>query len=94
MSDADRPEDRDALSYPERDAMVATLLGITPERLRTIRRVHRKRAGSAKPGGRGGPEARWQRIDQLSDDALFATFRRREMRSRAVALRGQLVSSR
>lgn len=87
MSDADRPEDQDGLSCPERDAMVATLLGITPDRLRTIRRVHRKRAGSAKPG-RSGPPAQWQRIDQLSDDALFATFRRREVRARAVALAG------
>jgi hypothetical protein len=88
MSDADRPEDRDGLSCPERDAMVATLLGITPERLRTIRRVHRKRAGSAKPTGRTDLQAQWQRIDQLSDDALFATFRRREVRARAVALAG------
>ena len=81
MSD-DRPGDGDGLSCPERDAMVATLLGITPERLRTIRRVHGKRAGSAKPTGRA--EARWQEVDQLDDDALFATFRRREVRARAV----------
>ena len=68
--------------------MVATLLGITPERLRTIRRVHRKRAGSAKPASRSGPQAQWERIDQLSDDALHATFRSLEVRARAVALAG------
>lgn len=83
MSD-DRPGDGDGLSCPERDAMVATLLGITPERLRTIRRVHGKRAGSAKPTGRGGTEAPWLKLDRLDDDALFATFRRREVRARAV----------
>lgn len=64
--------------------MVATLLGITPERLRTIRRVHRKRMDGAKPTGRGGLAARWQRVDQLDDDALFAALRRSEMRARAV----------
>jgi hypothetical protein len=94
MSDADRAQDRDALSYPERDAMVATLLGITPERLRTLRRVERKRAGSAKPAGRNGNEAPWQRIDRMSDDALFATFRRREVRARAVSLRSHASSHR
>lgn len=68
--------------------MVATLLGITPDRLRTMRRVHRKRAGSAKPAGRGGTDARWLRLDQMDDDALFATFRQREVRARAVARAG------
>ncbi|HEY1117362.1 MAG TPA: hypothetical protein VGE43_06635 [Acidimicrobiales bacterium] len=85
MSDADRPEDRDGLSCQERDAMVATLLGMTPDRLRTIRRVHDKRAGSSKPTGRAGTEARWQRIDRLDDDALYAAFRMREVRARSVA---------
>lgn len=87
MSDADRPGDGGELTCPERDAMVATLVGITPERLRTIRRVQRKRAGGDKPSSRG-TEARWQRIDELSDDALFATFRRHEVRARAVARAG------
>lgn len=84
MSDADRSGDEGGLSCPERDAMVAALVGITPDRLRTIRRVQRKRAGGAQPSSR--PTAsRWQRIDELSDDALFATFRRHEVRARAVA---------
>lgn len=62
--------------------MVAALLGITPDRLRTIRRVHRKRVASSKPAGAA---ARWwQCVDQLDDDALFAAVRRREVRARAV----------
>jgi hypothetical protein len=80
MSD-DRPGD-DGLSCPERDAMVAALLGITPDRLRTIRRVHSKRAASSKPPGTGSRW--WQCVDQLDDDALFAAVRRREVRARAV----------
>jgi hypothetical protein len=64
--------------------MVATLLGMTPDRLRTIRRVHDKRAGSSKPTDSSGTEARWQRIDQLDDDALFAAFRMHEVRARNV----------
>jgi hypothetical protein len=87
MTEEDRPEDEGGLSCPERDAMVAALVGITPERLRTIRRVQRKRAGGPQPPGRG-IEARWQRLDELSDDALFATFRRHEVRARAVARAG------
>lgn len=83
MSEAERRGDTDESSCPERDAMVATLLGITPDRLRTLRRVQRKRAGGAKPAGR--VEAPWQRVDQLDDDALFATFRRQEVRARAVS---------
>lgn len=79
MSDADRPGDGDVLSCPERDAMVASLLGITPDRLRTIRRVHRKRTGSARPAG--GEARWWQCVDQLDDDALFDVFRRRELRA-------------
>ena len=82
MDEAERPAEIDGLSCPERDAMVATLLGMTPERLRTLRRVQRKRAGTAKPASR--VEAPWQRVDQLDDDALFATFRQREVRARAV----------
>lgn len=82
MTDADRPEDGGGLSFPERDAMVAALVGVSPDRLRTIRRVQRKRTGGAQPRK---AEARWQRIDELSDDALFATFRRHEARARAVA---------
>lgn len=82
MSNADRPGDGDGLSCPERDAMVAALLGITPDRLRTIRRVHRKRAGSAAQGA--GSSRWWQCVDQLDDDALHAVFRRREVRARAV----------
>lgn len=84
MSEADRPGDGNGLSCPERDAMVATLLGMTPDRLRTIRRVHDKRAGTSKPTDRSGTEARWQRIDQLDDDALFAAFRMHEVRARNV----------
>ena len=83
MSDADRPGDGDGLSGPERDAMVASLLGITPERLRTIRRVHRKRVGSDAPGG---VRARWwQCVDQLDDDELFDVFRQREVRARRIS---------
>ncbi len=80
---ADRPQDEDGTSCPERDAMVATLLGITPERLRTMRRVQRKRSGTGRPGVRGDAEARWQRVDHLDDEILFATFRQREVRARA-----------
>jgi hypothetical protein len=82
MNDADRPQDEDGLSCPERDAMVAALLGITPDRLRTIRRVHRKRAASSKPSG--ASSRWWQCVDQLDDDALHAAFRRRELRTRTV----------
>lgn len=81
MSDADRPGDGDGLGCPERDAMVAALLGITPDRLRTIRRVHRKRVASAAPSGRS---RWWQCVDQLDDDALHAAFRRREVQARTV----------
>lgn len=80
MDVPDRPVDGDPLSCPERDAMVASLLGITPERLRTIRRVHHKRVGEAP--ARGGAAWWWQCVDQLDDDALFATFRQREIRVR------------
>jgi hypothetical protein len=84
MTDADRPEDEGGLSSPERDAMVAALVGVSPDRLRTIRRVQRKRADGAPPSS-WATAAHWQRIDELSDDALFATFRRHEVRARAVA---------
>lgn len=81
--DADRPGDGDGLSEPERDAMVASLLGITPERLRTIRRVHRKRVGSGAPAGvRAGW---WQCVDQLDDAELFDVFRQREVRARRIS---------
>lgn len=70
--------------------MVASLLGITPERLRTIRRVHRKRAAGTKPPG-GGAAPWWQCVDQLDDDALFAVFREREVRARRMG-RGALAS--
>lgn len=86
MSDTDRPGDGDGLSGPERDAMVAALLGITPDRLRTIRRVHRKRADGVTPFGGGGRRAEWwQCVDQLDDDELFAAFRRREARARRLS---------
>lgn len=85
MSDADRPGDGDGLSDPERDAMKASLLGITPERLRTIRRVQRKRADSATPLGGGGRAAWWQCVEQLDDDELFAAFRQREVRARRLS---------
>lgn len=81
MDVADQPLDGDGLSCPERDAIVASLLGITPERLRTMRRVHRKRADGPSPGGTRW----WQRIDQLGDDELFATFRQRELRARRLS---------
>jgi hypothetical protein len=74
----------DGLSAPERDAMVAALLGITTERLRTMRRVQVKReqaAGSEPPGSRRA--ARWRWVDELDDEALFAEVRRREVRARA-----------
>ena len=82
MRDADRPQDEDGLNCPERDAMVAALLGITPDRLRTIRRLHRKRVASAGPSGTSSRW--WQCVDQLDDDALFAAVRRREVRARTV----------
>jgi len=68
----------------ERDAMVASLLGITPDRLRTIRRVHSKRlqANGFEPEV-DGEAPRWQCIDQLDDEALFAAVRRREVRARS-----------
>src|SRR3546814_16739948 len=72
------------LSWPERDVLVASVRGMTPDRLRTIRRVRDKRAGSSEPTGPSGAQARWQRIDLLDDDALFAAFRRREVRARNV----------
>ena len=84
MTDADRPEDDGGLSSPERDAMVAALVGVSPERLRTIRRVQRKRADGGQTSSRVAA-AWWQRIDELPDDALFATFRRQEVHARAVA---------
>ncbi|HEX4903768.1 MAG TPA: hypothetical protein VFV42_13200, partial [Acidimicrobiales bacterium] len=69
----------------ERDAMVASLLGITPDRLRTIRRVHSKRlqANGFEHDGDGGAPPRWQCIDQLDDEALVAAVRRREVQARA-----------
>ena len=72
--------------------MVASLLGITPERLRTIRRVHSKRADSSSPvGGAAGRAGWWQCVDQLGDDELFAVFRRREVRARQIS-RGAVAS--
>lgn len=62
--------------------MVAVLLGITPDRLRTIRRVHRKRTAGSNPPA--AASRWWQCVDQLDDDALFAAVRRREVRARAV----------
>jgi len=79
---ADRGGD-DGLSGPERDAMVASLLGITPDRLRTMRRVHSKRAEAGGDGPEGPP--RWRCVDELDDDALFHAFRQREVRTRAAA---------
>ena len=69
----------------ERDAMVASLLGITPDRLRTIRRVHSKRlqANGFAPEVADGAPPRWQCIDQLDDEALAAAVRRREVQARA-----------
>jgi hypothetical protein len=83
MSDpADRAGCSDGLSGQERDAMVASLLGITPDRLRTMRRLQSKRA----PGdARFVRPHRWQAVDQLDDGDLFDAVRRREVRARAVA---------
>ena len=65
--------------------MVASLLGITPERLRTLRRVHRKRTASATALRRGRGAEWWQCVDRLDDDELFAAFRRREVRARRIS---------
>jgi len=69
--------------------MVASLLGITPDRLRTIRRVASKRAQDdtrSEPSSAPTGKARWwQCVDQLDDDALFAAVRRREVRSRVTS---------
>ena len=71
----------------ERDAMVASLLGITPDRLRTIRRVHSKRlqANGFEPEIDGGAPPRWQCIDQLDDEALVAAVRQREVQARSTS---------
>lgn len=91
---AAHPGDGDGLTGNERDAMVASLLGITPDRLRTIRRVHSKRVqddGCTEPTTAGGRARWWQCVDQLDDDALFAAVRRREVRAR-VASRAAVLS--
>jgi len=83
MSDAaDRPGD-DGLSEQERDAMVASLLGITPERLRTMRRVHRKRSACEGDEVEADGRPRWRCVDELDDQALFDELRRHEVRARA-----------
>lgn len=81
---ADRAGRSDGLSGQERDAMVASLLGITPDRLRTMRRLQSKRSRGDARVGRGH---RWQAVDQLDDRDLFDAVRRREVRARAVAPR-------
>ena len=71
--------------------MVASLLGITPDRLRTMRRVQSKRAQDCGPadaeqaGPRRGGARWWQCVDQLDDAALFDAVRRREVRARVAA---------
>ncbi len=77
----------------ERDAMVASLLGITPDRLRTIRRVHSKRlqANGFEPEVDGEEPPRWRCIDQLDDEALAAAVRRREVQARATSRAGVLT---
>lgn len=90
MSKATAHPGADGLTGQERDAMVASLLGITPDRLRTIRRVHSKRVqadGCTEPAAAGGRAGWWQSVDQLDDDALFDAVRRREVRSRTVTRR-------
>lgn len=84
MSDAADGAGTDGLSEPERDAMVAAVLGITAERLRTMRRVQVKReqAESSEPLGTGSAPL-WRCVDELDDEALFAELRRREVRARA-----------
>lgn len=79
MHDAAGQAGAGGLSTQERDAMVASLLGITTERLRTIRRVQGKRE-QAEPVGRA---PRWRWLDDLDDETLFAELRRREVRARA-----------
>jgi len=83
MSDATDRAGDDGLSEQERDAMVASLLGITTDRLRTMRRVHRKRLQADEEPEGGGAPPRWRCVDELDDDALFDEFRRREVRARA-----------
>jgi hypothetical protein len=80
---ADRAGDQ-GLAAVERDAMVASLLGITPDRLRTMRRVHSKRVAcgndldvTERPGAARARD-RWLQIDRLDDEALCAAMRRRE----------------
>jgi hypothetical protein len=90
---AAHPGDGDGLTGQERDAMVASLLGITPDRLRTIRRVHSKRVqddGRTEQGTEGESSRWWQCVDQLDDDALFAAVRRREVRARVASRAGLL----
>lgn len=78
MHDAAHDAGGRRLSEQERDAMVAALLGVTAERLRTMRRVHGKRG----PVEGGGPAPRWRCIDELDDHALHDALRRHELRAR------------
>lgn len=68
----------------ERDLHIAWLLGLTPERVRTMRRVHAK----CVTQGRGDPDAVarrvglrpklyrcWQRLEEMDDEALEVELR-------------------
>lgn len=82
MHDAADRAGSEGLSGQERDAMVASLLGITPDRLRTMRRLQMKRSRGDAQVVR---DHRWQVVDQLDDRDLFDAVRRREVRARTVA---------